>query len=118
MATSIKRFHSGPRMSEGVSVNGMVYLAGQVADNDSLDITGQTKQVLAAIDKLLAETGTDKSRLVMAQIFLVDLADFEAMNAVWDAWVSPGNTPARATVQARLARSGWKIEIVMSAALA
>jgi enamine deaminase RidA (YjgF/YER057c/UK114 family) len=117
MATTIKRLHSGSRMSEAVIVNGMVYLAGQVADDDSQDITGQTKQVLAAIDRLLAEAGTDKSRLVTAQIFLVDLANFEAMNAAWDGWVSPGNTPARATVQARLARPGWRIEIVVTAAL-
>jgi enamine deaminase RidA (YjgF/YER057c/UK114 family) len=114
---SIKRLHTGPRMSEAVIANGMVFLAGQVADDESLDITGQTRQVLAAIDTLLAEAGTDKSRLLTANIFLVDLADFAAMNAVWEAWVSPGNTPARATVQARLARSGWKIEIVASAAL-
>jgi enamine deaminase RidA (YjgF/YER057c/UK114 family) len=114
---SIKRLHTGPRMSEAVIANGMVFLAGQVADDESLDITGQTRQVLAAIDTLLAEAGTDKSRLLTANIFLVDLADFAAMNAVWEAWVSPGNTPARATVQARLARPGWKIEIVASAAL-
>lgn len=114
---SIKRLHTGPRMSEAVIANGMVFLAGQVADDESLDITGQTRQVLAAIDTLLAEAGTDKSRLLTANIFLVDLADFAAMNAVWEAWVSPGNTPARATVQAKLARPGWKIEIVASAAL-
>ena len=114
---TIKRLHTGPRMSEAVIANGFVFLAGQVADDEGADITTQTRQVLAAIDKLLAEAGTDKSRLLTAQIFLVDLADFAAMNAVWEAWVSPGNTPARATVQAHLARRGWKIEIVVSAAL-
>ena len=114
---TIKRLHSGPRMSEAVIANGFVFLAGQVADDEGADTTTQTRQVLAAIDKLLAEAGTDKSRLLTTQIFLVDLADFAAMNAVWEAWVSPGNTPARATVQAHLARPGWKIEIVVSAAL-
>lgn len=114
---TIKRLHTGPRMSEAVIANGMVFLAGQVADDDTADIAGQTRQVLAAIDALLAEAGTDKSRLLTANIFIVDMADFAAMNAVWDAWVSPGNTPARATVQARLARPGWKVEIVVSAAL-
>lgn len=114
---TIKRLHVGPRMSEAVIANGLVFLAGQVAGDDEADITGQTRQVLAAIDGLLAEAGTDKSRLLTANIFLVDLADFAAMNAVWEAWVSPGNTPARATVQAKLAQPGWKIEIVASAAL-
>ena len=114
---TIQRLHSGPRMSEAVIANGFVFLAGQVADDEGADISTQTRQVLAAIDKLLAEAGTDKSRLLTAQIFLVDLADFAAMNAVWEAWVSPGNTPARATVQANLARPGWKIEIVVSAVL-
>lgn len=114
---SIKRLHTGPRMSQAVIANGMVFLAGQVADDDALYIAGQTRQVLAAIDKLLAEAGTDKSRLLTASIFLVDMADFAAMNAVWEGWVSPGNTPARATVQAHLARPGWKIEIVVSAAV-
>ena len=117
MASSIKRLHTGPRMSQAVIANGMVFLAGQVADDASADITGQTRQILAAIDKLLGEAGTDKSRLLTASIFLVDMADFAPMNAVWEAWVSPGNTPARATVEANLARPGWKIEIVVSAAL-
>ena len=118
MASTIKRFRTGPRMSQAVVANGMVFLAGQVADDASADISGQAKQVLAAIDSLLAEAGTDKSRLLTAQIYLTDMADFAAMNAVWEAWVSPGNTPARATVEANLARPGWKIEIVVTAALA
>jgi enamine deaminase RidA (YjgF/YER057c/UK114 family) len=73
--------------------------------------------VLAAVDALLARAGSDKSRILMAQIFLVDLADFDGMNAVWDAWVSAGHTPPRATVQAQLAKPGWKIEMVVTAAL-
>lgn len=113
---SIQRFDVGPRMSEMAVHNGTVYLAGQVAADGSADITGQTQQVLQAIDALLARAGTDKSRILMAQIFLADLADFDGMNAVWDAWVSPGHAPPRATVQAALARPGWKIEIVVTAA--
>jgi len=112
----IKRHHCGPRMSEAVVYNGVVYLAGQIAEDAEQDITGQTEQVLAAIDALLAEAGTDKSRLLTAQIFIKDLADFAAMNAVWERWVVPGATPTRATVQAELARPGWKVEIVVTAA--
>ncbi|MCL4721675.1 MAG: RidA family protein [Gammaproteobacteria bacterium] len=117
MTAEISRLHTGPRMSEAAIARGLVFLAGQVAEDDQQDITGQTRQVLASIDRLLAEAGTDKSRVLMAQIFLVDLADFAAMNAVWEGWVSPGNAPARATVQARLARPGWKVEILVTAAL-
>ncbi len=112
----IQRFHVGARMSEAAVYNGTVYLAGQVADDGSQDITGQTRQVLAAIDRLLAEAGSDKSRILRAQIFIADLAEFAAMNAVWEAWVVPGHTPPRATVQAALAKPEWKIEIVVTAA--
>jgi enamine deaminase RidA (YjgF/YER057c/UK114 family) len=113
---AIKRLHAGPRMSEAVICNGMVFLAGQVAEDATQDAAGQTGQVLNAIDDLLAEAGTDKSHLVSANIFLADMADFAAMNKVWDAWVAPGNAPARATVEATLARPGWKVEIVVVAA--
>lgn len=112
----IKRFDTGPRMSEMTVHRGVAYLAGQVADDASQDISGQTRQVLAQIDALLAQAGSDKSQLLRAQIFLVDLADFAAMNTVWETWVVPGHTPARATVQAALARPEWKIEIVVTAA--
>lgn len=112
----IQRYETGPRMSEAVVHNGTVYLAGQVADDASHDIAGQTTQVLAAIDALLAQAGSERSKILRAQIFLVDLADFAAMNRVWEAWVVPGHTPARATVQAALARPEWKIEIVITAA--
>lgn len=117
MATMIKRMKVGPRMSQVVIANGFVFLAGQVAEDPALDTAGQTRQILAGIDRLLAEAGTDKSRLLTAQIFLTDMADFGAMNAVWDAWVSPGNTPARATVEAQLAGPQWKVEVVVSAAM-
>jgi enamine deaminase RidA (YjgF/YER057c/UK114 family) len=112
---ALKRFEVGPRMSEAVVCNGIAFLAGQVAEDASQDITGQTRQVLAAIDELLREVGTDKSRLISANIFLADMAEFAAMNAVWDAWVSPGNAPARATVQAQLAQPKWRVEIVATA---
>jgi len=113
---TIKRLHSGPRMSQAVIHNGMVFLAGQVADDAKQDVSHQTKQVLAAIDKLLAEAGSDKSRLLAAQIFLADMADFAAMNKVWEDWVVPGHTPARATVEAAMARPGYLVEIVVTAA--
>ncbi len=115
---NITRFHVGPRMSEAAVYNGVVYLAGQVADDGSQDIAGQTRQVLGAIDKLLAETGSAKSHILRAQIFLADLADFAAMNEVWEQWVVEGQTPPRATVQAALANPDWKIEIVVTAAVA
>ncbi|MCI2260122.1 MULTISPECIES: RidA family protein [Xanthomonas] len=112
----IQRFDTGPRMSEMTVYNGVAYLAGQIADDTSEDIAGQTRQVLAAIDRLLALAATDKSRILRAEIFMTDLAEFAEMNQVWEEWVSPGNTPARATVQAKLADPAWKIEIVITAA--
>jgi enamine deaminase RidA (YjgF/YER057c/UK114 family) len=114
---TIQRFDVGPRMSEMAVHNGTVYLAGQVAADGSQDISGQTRQVLQAIDDLLARAGSDKSRILRAQIFLKDLADFAAMNAVWEAWVVAGHAPPRATVQAHLAKPEWKIEIVVTAAV-
>ena len=114
---TIERFDVGSRLSEMAVHNGTVYLAGQVPEDGSLDIEGQTQQVLAAIDRLLQRAGTDKTKILMAQIFLADLADFEGMNRVWDAWVPAGNAPPRATVQAKLARAGWRIEVVVTAAV-
>lgn len=113
----IQRFDVGPRMSEMAVHNGTVYLAGQVAADGSQDIQGQTRQVLDAIDALLARAGSDKTKILRAQIFLADLADFAAMNSVWEAWVVAGHTPPRATVQAALAKPEWKIEIVATAAI-
>jgi enamine deaminase RidA (YjgF/YER057c/UK114 family) len=113
----IQRFDVGARMSEMAVHGNTVYLAGQIADDASQDIRGQTRQVLEAIDAMLARAGSDRSRILMAQIFLVDLADFAGMNEVWDAWVPAGNTPPRATVQAALAKPEWKIEIVVTAAV-
>ena len=113
----VQRFDIGARMSEMAVNNGIVWLAGQVAEDGSQDIGGQTRQVLAAVDKLLARAGTDKTKIVMCQIYLDDISEFAGMNAVWDAWVAKGHTPPRATVQAKLAKPEWKIEVVVTAAL-
>jgi enamine deaminase RidA (YjgF/YER057c/UK114 family) len=117
MTHAVRRFHVGDRLSEMAIHNGTVYLAGQVPDDATQDIKGQTRQVLAMVDKLLAEAKTDSAHILMAQIFLADMADFSGMNEVWDDWVAPGDAPPRATVQAKLARAEWKIEIVATAAL-
>lgn len=113
----VQRFDVGARMSEMAVHNGIVWLAGQVAADGSQDIGGQTRQVLAAVDSLLARAGTDKTKIVMCQIYLADIGDFPGMNLVWDAWVAKGQTPPRATVQAELAKPEWKIEVVVTAAL-
>ena len=117
MSQGLRRFHVGDRMSEMTIHNGTVYLAGQIAEDGSQDIRGQTAQVLASIDKLLNEAGTDKAHILRCQIFIKDLADFAAMYEVWEDWVAPGDAPPRATVQANLARPEWKIEMVVTAAL-
>jgi len=117
MTQGLRRFHVGDRMSEMTIHNGTVYLAGQIAEDGTQDIRGQTAQVLAAIDKLLAEAGTDKAHILRCQIFIKDLADFPAMNEVWEDWVAPGDAPPRATVQANLAKPEWKIEMVVTAAI-
>ncbi|MCA0401219.1 MAG: RidA family protein [Proteobacteria bacterium] len=114
--SSIQRIDCGPRMSKAVVHGDTVYLAGIVASDTKMDITGQTKDVLAQIDGFLAKAGTDKSKLLRANIWITDMKNFQAMNAVWDAWVSPGNTPARATVQAGLATPDYLVEIMVVAA--
>ena len=113
----LQRFQVGPRMSEMAVYRGTAYLAGQVTSDVNLDMAGQTSNVLAQIDRLLAAAGTDKSRLLMCQIYLADLADFPTLNQVWEQWVTPGATPPRATVQALLANPAWRIEIVVTAAV-
>ena len=107
----IQRYDTGPRMSEMVVHNGTIHLAGQIAEDADADIAGQTRQVLEAIDALLARAGSHKSRILRAQIYLTDLADFAAMNAVWESWVVPDHTPARATVQVSALPKGAKVEI-------
>ena len=114
---TIQRMNVGKRLSEIVVHGNTVYLAGEVPDDGTLDITGQTEQVLAKIDKLLKQVGSDKTKLLSAQIFLPDMKDFAAMNAVWEKWVVPGQTPARATVEAKLANPAYKVEIMCVAAL-
>jgi enamine deaminase RidA (YjgF/YER057c/UK114 family) len=114
---SIKRIKPGPRMSQAVVHGNTVYLAGQVADTPASSVGEQTNEVLAKIDRLLKEAGTDKSRLLSANIWLADIGRFDEMNQVWDAWVAPGNTPARATVQSALARPTHLVEIMVVAAL-
>jgi enamine deaminase RidA (YjgF/YER057c/UK114 family) len=113
---SIKRSKVGARMSQCVVHGDTVYLAGQVADDPNTDLAGQTKQILTKIDGLLAEAGSDKSKLLSATVWLTDIRGFDEMNKVWDAWVSPGNTPARACVEAKLARSNLLVEIGIVAA--
>ena len=113
----VQRFEVGTRLSEMAVHNGVCYLAGQVAADASQDISGQTQQVLAAVDALLARAGTSKAKLLMVQIFIKDLADFPAMNAVWEAWLPAGQAPPRATVKADLAKPEWRVEMVVTAAL-
>ncbi|PVE24716.1 hypothetical protein DC522_08810 [Microvirga sp. KLBC 81] len=114
---TIQRIKPGPRMSGAVVHGNTVYLAGQVANQAAgKSVTEQTQEILSIIDSLLAEAGTDKSKLLMANIWLTDMNTFQEMNAVWDAWVSPGNTPARATVEAKLAAPPFKVEIAVIAA--
>lgn len=113
----IKRIESGPRMSQAVVHGNTVYLAGQVADDPSVDVAGQTRQILASIDKLLAAAGSDKARILSTTIYLANIGTFAQMNSEWDAWVPKGHTPARATVEAKLAAPQYKIEIQVIAAI-
>ena len=113
---SIERIKVGPRMSQAVIHGDTVYLAGQVADDTTADVAGQTQQILTKIDDLLAEAGTDKSKLLSANIWLSDISTFGQMNAVWDQWVTPGQPPARATVESKLAGPQYKVEIMVVAA--
>ena len=113
----VERHETGPRMSQIVIHGNTVYLAGVVARNNAgKSVTEQTKEILSTIDGYLAKAGTDKSKLLSANIWITDMANFNEMNAVWDSWVSPGNTPARATVEAKLANPGYKVEIMVVAA--
>jgi enamine deaminase RidA (YjgF/YER057c/UK114 family) len=114
---AIQRLEVGSRMSKAVVNGSTVYLAGIVADQaKGKSVTEQTKDILGQIDGLLAKAGTDKSKLLSANIWITDMSTFAEMNAVWDGWVSPGNTPARATVEAKLAAPDYKVEIMVVAA--
>ena len=114
---SIQRFETGPRMSQVVVHGNTVYLAGVVAGKAAGEsVTKQTQEILSIIDGHLAKAGTDKSKLLSANIYITDMKNFAEMNAAWDAWVSPGNTPARATVEAKLAGPQYHVEIMVVAA--
>lgn len=113
----ITRLHVGKRLSEVAIHNGTVYLAGQIADDTNEGIAGQTREVLGHVDRLLAEAGSDKSCILMCQIYIADMAHFAGMNEVWDDWVAPGHTPPRATVESKLANPACLVEIVVTAAL-
>ena len=114
---NIARHHTGARMSQMVIHGDTIYLAGQVASDTTADITTQTQQVLDKIDALLAEAGSDKSKILTAQIWLANIAHFGQMNSVWDAWMAEGNTPARACIEARLATPDYLVEVGVIAAL-
>lgn len=112
---TIRRIEVGPRMSQAVIHGNTVYLAGQVGDGDT--VAAQTASCLAEVDRLLAAAGSDKSKILQAIIWLDDMANFAEMNSVWDKWVDPANTPARATGEARLAAPKYKVEIIITAAI-
>ncbi|QNM97262.1 RidA family protein [Chitinimonas koreensis] len=115
---SIQRYHVGPRLSEIVVHNNTVYLAGQVAEASlKQGAKEQTVEILGMIDRLLGEVGSDKTKILTAQIWLADINDYDAMNEAWSAWVPQGNTPARATVESRLASPEYRVEIKIVAAL-
>ncbi len=114
---TITRLDPGPRMSQAVKHGNVVYLAGQVAKDRDGTVEKQTKEVLDAIDALLAKAGTSKSKVLSAQVLLASIGDFAAMNSVYDAWIDPANPPARACFEARLAGPALKVEIVVTAAL-
>ncbi|HET8746607.1 MAG TPA: RidA family protein [Ramlibacter sp.] len=117
--SNIARIATDRRRSRAVVYNGIVFVGGQTADDRTQDIRGQTQQTLAKIEKFLAEAGTDKSRLLTAQIWIKDLQrDFAAMNEVWDAWTAPGAAPTRATAQCEMGASDILVEIIVTAAVA
>jgi enamine deaminase RidA (YjgF/YER057c/UK114 family) len=113
---ALKRLHVAARYSEAAIFNGVVYLAGMVPECEAADIRSQTADVLAQVDLRLKESGSSKACILRAQIFLADIKDITAMNEIWDAWVSPGSAPPRATVQAPLSDPSYRIEIVVTAA--
>ncbi len=113
----IKRLHVGKRLSEVAIHNETVYLAGQIAEVTDVGIVDQTREVLGHVDRLLNEAGSDKSCILMCQIYISDMANFSGMNEVWDEWVASGHTPPRATVESRLANPECLVEIVVTAAV-
>ena len=116
MPSSIERLHVGPRLSEAAIHNGTVYLAGQIAEHVKGDTFAQTTEVLGHVDRLLAEANSDKRHILSATIYITTMKNFPEMNRAWDAWVEPGATPPRATVEAKLARPELLVEISIIAA--
>ncbi|GAB6853740.1 RidA family protein [Asaia astilbis] len=115
--TDIQRYAEETRLSGAVRHGNTLYLAGQIADDTSLDTEGQTADILRQIDALLVEAGTDKTKLLSVQVFLTDITEIDAMNRAWDAWLDQGHKPARATVEARLVDPEWSVEITAIAAI-
>ncbi len=115
MSNQITRIEPGPRMSGAVVRGNTVYLAGQVGEGAT--VTEQCRSALAEVDRLLALAGTSKANILTTQIWLADIADFAAMNAVWDEWVDPANPPARATGEAKLATPAYRVEFIVTAAI-
>ena len=117
----IERHEMGPRFSEmtvaNVGTSKLIYLSGQVAENTSLGVEGQTREILRFVDRLLAHVGADKTHIVSAKIYLASVGDYAAMNSVWDEWVPRGHTPARSTIGAKLVRPEYKIEIDITAVI-
>jgi enamine deaminase RidA (YjgF/YER057c/UK114 family) len=113
----IQRLQPGPRLSAAVVHGGIVYISGQVPDTLNADVATQTREILAKIDRLLAEAGSDKGRLLNVNVWLADIITFDQMNQVWEAWLLPGQAPARATVEARIANPGYRVEIAAIAAV-
>jgi enamine deaminase RidA (YjgF/YER057c/UK114 family) len=111
----IERIDTAGRFAKAVIANGTVYVSGIMARDKSGDVVQQTRDIFVQIDGHLAACGIDKSHVVLANIWLTDIADFDAMNSVWDAWVDPDNKPVRATVESRLAGVGGKVEIMVQA---
>ena len=118
----IERHEAGPRFSEMTVANfgngKLIFISGQVAENTSLDIAGQTREVLGFIDRLLEHAGARREHIASARIYLASVGDYAEMNSVWDAWVAPGHAPARSTIGAKLINSGYKVEIEVTAAIA
>ena len=112
---TLHRLNPGPRMSEAVRIGDIVFLAGQIPDDLSGDITAQTREVLANVDAVMRELGGSKADIASVQVWLSDMADFQGMNRVWDEWVDPANPPARATCGVALARPGMRVEMVVVA---
>ncbi|MET4575460.1 RidA family protein [Ottowia thiooxydans] len=114
---NIQRIQPNARMSAAVVCNGFVFLSGQVADDTTADVAGQTRQILDKIDRILAEAGSSKERVLSANIWIAEASTFNEMNSVWDAWVPAGNTPARACVESKLAFPQYTVEIGVIAAV-